>query len=65
MRARPMTTLSGPGNAPPESPVPAPRATMVLPCRRAAFTAAATSAVEAGSTAATGRMRVPVRPSHS
>ena len=65
MRARPITMPSATGTAPPESPVPAPRATNGAPCARQARTAACTSSVDRGRTTACGTARWPVRPSHS
>ncbi len=65
MRASPITIPSAIGIAPPERPVPAPRATNGTPWSDAIATAAATSAVVRGSTTACGIARQPVRPSHS
>ena len=57
IRARPMTMPSAIGIAPPESPVPAPRATNGTPWAAHTRTAATTSAVERGSTTASGIAR--------
>ena len=65
MRARPMTMPSATGTAPPERPVPAPRATNGAPWVRHTRTAACTSSVVRGRTTASGTARWPVRPSHS
>ena len=65
MRARPITIPSAIGTAPPESPVPAPRATNGMPRSWHTRTAACTCAVVRGSTTACGTARWPVRPSHS
>ncbi len=56
---------SATGMAPPERPVPAPRATNGAPCRPQISTAADTSAAVRGSTTASGTARHPVSPSHS
>ena len=53
------------GSAPPESPVPAPRATNGTPCSSQRRTTACTSAVERGSATRAGTTRWPVSPSHS
>ena len=57
MRERPITIPSATGTAPPESPVPAPRATNGTRCRSQAETAATTSAVVPGSATASGCAR--------
>jgi hypothetical protein len=57
MRARPMTIPSATGSAPPESPVPAPRATNGTRWRAHSRTTAATSSVDAGSTTRAGVTR--------
>ena len=48
------TTASGDGSAPPESDVPAPRATTLTPASPRNFRTAATSAVDPGRTTASG-----------
>ena len=65
IRCKPTTTPSATGSAPPESPVPAPRATNGTPASWQARTTAATSSVVAGSATAEGETRTPVRPSHA
>ena len=65
MRASEMTTPPAIGVAPPESPVPAPRATNGTPSRWHARTTACTCAVEDGSATSSGTARWPVSPSHS
>ena len=65
MRESPITSDPVDGVAPPESPVPAPRATIGMPSSLASRTHAATSSVLAGKTTSAGVTRVPVRPSHS
>src|SRR5271169_1770409 len=65
MRVRATTTQPGTGSAPPERPVPAPRATRARPFARASFTTATTSSVEAGRTTREGVTRKLVSPSHS
>ena len=57
MRASPITMPSATGTAPPERPVPAPRATNGTPCASQARTAATTCSVVAGSTTASGTAR--------
>ena len=59
------TTPPAIGVAPPESPVPAPRATNGTLSRVHAPTTAWTSSVEPGRTTSSGTARCPVRPSHS
>ena len=59
-----MATLSI-ATAPPDSPVPAPRARNGTPCAAQAFTIAATSAVVSGKATASGSARSRVWPSHS
>ena len=53
------------GSAPPDSPVPLPRATNGTPACAHAATIAATSAAEPGSTTSAGTQRCAVSPSHS
>ena len=65
MRESPTTTHPGTGSAPPERPVPAPRATIGRFAPRAIETTRATSSVEAGRTTRRGATRTPVSPSHS
>ena len=57
MRVVTMTTPPSQGIAPPERPVPEPRAVTGSPCRRAMRTAAATSSAVSGRTTASGRPR--------
>ena len=64
-RATLMTTPSATGSAPPERPVPAPRATNGTPCSAHTRTAAATCAASRGSSTSSGTTRYPVSPSHS
>ena len=65
IRASPMTIPSATGSAPPDRPVPAPRATNGIRSRAQTRTTAATSSVLAGSTTSAGTTRKPVSPSHS
>ena len=65
MRASEMTMPSTTGKAPPERPVPAPRATKGTASRAQTPTIAATSAVEPGRTTSSGVARQPVSPSQS
>ena len=65
MRASEITIPSATGSAPPERPVPAPRATNGIPCSSHEPTAACTSAVDPASTTSAGTTRWPVSPSHS
>ena len=60
-----ISTPSERGSAPPDSPVPLPRATNGTPAAAHARTTEATSADVAGSTASAGTQRCEVRPSHS
>jgi hypothetical protein len=53
------------GSAPPDSPVPLPRATNGTPASAHALTTAATSPAVAGSTTSAGTLRCEVSPSHS
>ena len=53
------------GSAPPDRPVPLPRATNGTPARAHSATTAATSAAEPGSTTNAGTHRCEVSPSHS
>ena len=64
IRVRAMTTEPLRGMAPPESPVPAPRGTMLAPCRFAIRTAAMTSSAEPGTTTAPG-IALSIDPSYS
>jgi hypothetical protein len=57
IRARPMTRPSATGSAPPDRPVPAPRATNGTWSRAHSRTTAATSSVVAGSTTSAGVTR--------
>ncbi len=59
------STPSWCGSAPPDSPVPLPRATNGTPARAQAATTRATSAAEPGSTTSAGTQRCEVSPSHS
>ena len=65
MRLRPMTTPSATGSAPPERPVPAPRATNGTSAPAQVRTTAATCSVVSGSTTAAGETRRPVSPSQA
>ena len=56
---------SATGSAPPDRPVPAPRATNGMCSRAQTATTADTSSVLTGSTTSAGMTRYPVRPSHS
>jgi hypothetical protein len=60
-----MTMPSATGTAPPESPVPAPRATKGIPRAAQTRTAAATCRVDVGSTTACGTARCVPSPSVS
>ncbi len=60
-----MSTPVSLGSAPPERPVPLPRATNGTPACAQQLTTAATSAAELGSTTSAGTARCEVRPSHS
>ena len=64
IRVRAMTTDPLRGMAPPESPVPAPRGTILAPCRFAIRTAAMTSSAEPGTTTALG-IALSIDPSYS
>ncbi len=64
-RASEMTTPPTTGSAPPESPVPAPRATNGTPWSWQSFTTAWTSGAEPGIATSSGIARCPVRASHS
>ena len=66
-RIRDMTisTPSSRGSAPPDSPVPLPRATNGTPAAAHAATTEATSAAVPGSTTRAGTDRCEVSPSHS
>ena len=65
MRASEITIPSATGSAPPESPVPAPRATNGIAASLQMRTTACTSAVVAGNATSAGITRRPVSPSHS
>ena len=65
MRASEITTPSATGSAPPERPVPAPRATNGIPCSLQARTTAWTCSVDSTRQTAAGTTRRPVSPSHS
>ena len=65
MRASEMTIPSATGKAPPERPVPAPRATNGHGLARADADDRGTSAVEPGRTTSSGVARQPVSPSQS
>ena len=65
MRASETTTPPAMGVAPPESPVPAPRATNGTRAAWHARTTACTSSVVPGSATSSGTARCPVSPSHS
>ena len=65
IRASEMTIPSATGKAPPESPVPAPRATKGTRSRAQIRTTACTSSVEPGRTTSSGCERQPVSPSQS
>jgi len=60
-----MRTPSSRGSAPPESPVPLPRATNGTPAAAHEATTAAVSSAVPGSTASAGTDRCEVSPSHS
>ena len=60
-----ISTPSWCGSAPPDSPVPLPRATNGTPARAHSVTTAATSSAVAGSTTSAGTLRCEVSPSHS
>ncbi len=60
-----MSTPSWRGSAPPDSPVPLPRATNGTLARAHSATIAAVSAAEPGRTTRAGTLRCAVRPSHS
>ena len=59
------STPSATGSAPPDNPVPAPRATYGTPAATHARTTPATSSAVRGSTATPGTTRCPVNPSHA
>jgi hypothetical protein len=65
MRASEITIPSATGSAPPESPVPAPRATKGMRASLQILTTACTSGVVDGSATSEGVTRRPVRPSQS
>ena len=65
IRESEITTPSATGSAPPESPVPAPRATNGTPRAWQARTTACTCSVVSGRTTSDGTTRCPVSPSHS
>ena len=65
MRVMTISTPSGCGRAPAESPVPCPRATNGTPTRRQSRTTACTCPAVSGSTAARGRERCETSPSDS
>ncbi len=65
MRASERTIPSATGSAPPDNPVPAPRATKGTPSRAQMRTTPCTSAVDPGSTTSSGIARQPVSPSQS
>ena len=65
MRASEMTMPSATGSAPPERPVPAPRATNGIACAAQARTTACTCSVVSGRQTSPGITRRPVSPSHS
>ena len=60
-----ISTPSSRGSAPPDSPVPLPRATNGTPAAAHVATTEATSEAAPGSTASAGTDRCEVRPSHS
>ena len=60
-----ISTPSVRGSAPPDSPVPEPRATNGTPARAHSLTTAATCSAVSGSTASAGAARCEVSPSHS
>jgi hypothetical protein len=60
-----ISTPSWCGRAPPDSPVPLPRATNGTPAEAHAATTDATSPADAGSTTSAGTLRCEVSPSHS
>ena len=60
-----MSTPSDRGSAPPDSPVPEPRATNGAPAPAQARTTSATCSAVSGSTARRGAVRCEVGPSHS
>src|SRR6266511_1172618 len=64
-RASEMTIPSATGSAPPERPVPAPRATNGIRSALQSRTTACTSSTLPGSATSAGTTRWPVRPSHS
>ena len=64
-RASEITIPSATGSAPPESPVPAPRATNGIRSSLQSRTTACTSSALPGSATSAGTTRRPVRPSHS
>src|SRR5690606_3914416 len=65
IRARDTTTAPSRASAPPDNPVPAPRATNGTPARSSTRSTAETSAVPRGRTTARGRHRYAVSPSDS
>ena len=60
-----ISTPSARGSAPPDRPVPEPRATNGTPARAHAATTAATCSAISGSTTSPGLARCEVSPSHS
>ena len=65
IRASETTIPSATGSAPPERPVPAPRATNGIRSSLQIRTTACTSSTLPGSATSAGTTRAPVRPSHS
>ena len=65
IRASEITTPSATGSAPPDRPVPAPRATNGTPCSWQSRTTAATCSAVSGRTTSSGIARQPVSASHS
>ena len=65
MRASEITTPPSTGSAPPERPVPAPRATNGTPSAWQARTTACTASAVSGWQTSAGIARWPVSPSHS
>jgi hypothetical protein len=65
MRASEITIPSATGSAPPERPVPAPRATNGICASLQIRTTACTSSASAGKATRAGVTRRPVRPSQS
>ena len=60
-----ISTPSECGTAPPDRPVPLPRATKITPASAQARTTAATWSADSGSTTSAGVARCDVSPSHS